>query len=350
MNRKYIVITAVIVLLVVLVVQVRYSKINKNVFNAFVVIDEGLLKSTANFIEETENYYMIFDAVMEKSPNRVMYFREMAYHVKYLADRLHYDIQELKVEIVKACDGEDVQSLIPVEWYTEKGEKKTTFDIDANLIIAKDNMTIPAQLMLTQGKDKELKEKIENFMDLGLQFSDTSLKKYITNLLNTELPPTKSGTWESHHFSHLPMIAVIANLSKMQNNIRNTENHIVQSLLATVGAGDSRVNRMEAIVMAKSNCVMKGDDFEARILLAAYDTLQKPEVLIGAYHRTQTGYELVGEGKILPYDTYGRVIYKAAATMAGNYTLQGIMRVETPYGVVNLPFIYEYQVGDSKTP
>ena len=349
--RKYILVTVAIVLLLVLALRVQKNRINQDVLNAFVVIDEELVKSTANFIEKTEKIYKIFDAEMEKSPIRVKEFRKMAYHAKGMADRLHYDIQELKVEIVRACDGKNAQSLIPIEWYIgEKGEEKTTFDIDANLIIAKSNVTIPSKLMFTEGKGKELKEKIEKFKDYGLNFYDASLKKYIANLLNTELSPTKNDTWELHHFYRFPMIAVIANLSKMQNDIRNAEAEIVNFLLTEIYSTDTRVNKLETVVQAKSRYVTKGDVFEARILLAAYDSLQKPRILIGPFHKKDWNYELIGEGDTLAYDRYGRAIYKAPATTVGIFTLQGLLQMTDDYGIRNFPFSYEYQVVDYKVP
>jgi len=348
--KKYILAAVAIVLLLVFALRVQNSRVDKNVLNSFVVLDEGLVKSIASIIAKTETKYMQLEAEFEICPDKVIVFYKMAHRVRELSNLLHYDIQELKVEIVRACDGKYAPSLSPFEWY-EEGEKRTTFDIDANLIMAKGNTVIPTHLILNNGRGKELKEKIENFKTFGYNFYDTSLEKYITNTLNTDFPPT-SETWASYHFGHSPMIAVIVGLSKIQNDIRNVEAEIVQYLLSAIGATDFRVNRMEAVVQAKSRYVTKGDDFEARILLAAYDSLQKPEILIGPIHRTKTGnFELVGEGKLLPYNARGHAIYKVSTTTVGNFTLQGIMRINMPlWGVVNFPFSYEYMVGEVKIP
>jgi gliding motility-associated protein GldM len=348
--KKYFIVSVAIVLLFYSFQQ-RNSRINQDILNAFVLLDEGLVKTTENLIVKNETNYSIFDYEMEKVPTKVQEFRNMAYRVKDWADQLHYDIQELKIEIIKACDGENAPSLSPVEWLIGgKKEKKQTFNIDGNLIINKGNNGIPTYLMFNERKGWELKEKIERYRDF--LSSITYEPKFIMGTLDTYNRRNKTGgysTWETYHFANLPMISVIANLSKMQNDIRSAEADILENLLAQVGATDTRVNVLEAIVVAKSNYVIKGDAFEARILLAAYDSLQKPEILIGPIHRTKTGeYDLIDKGGFLPYDAKGRAIYKVPATTVGNFTLQGIIRMMTPDGVVNLPFSYEYQVDDKK--
>ena len=58
---------------------------------------------------------------------------------------------------------------------------------------------------------------------------------------------------------------------------------------------------------------------------------------------------MVGEGRQLPYDARGRAIYKATGTSVGNFTLQGLLRMVGPDGVVSYPFSSEYQVGESNT-
>ncbi len=355
--KKYILVTIALVLLLAYVLHVRKGQIiNQNSLNAFVVINEELIKTTANFDAQNATWFDIFDAQMDKSPVKVGPFRDKAYIVKDLADQLVYDLQELKVEIVKSCDGDNAPSLTPVEWYIgEKREKKSTFDVDGNLIIGKDNMDIPAKLMIIEGKGRELKTKIEKYRDflVSLTYYDPSHKKFITDALDIFDLPGKEGiyrTWESYHFEGFPAIAVIANLSRIQNDIRIAETDILQSLCAQIGASDTRINRMEAVVLAKSRYVTKGDIFEARILMAAYDSLQKPEVVIGPYHKTNRGYELIGEGDILAYDAKGRAVYKAAATTVGDFTLQGIIKMMTPDGIINLPFSYEYHVVEYRVP
>ncbi len=326
--------------------------VSADILNAFVLVDDGLVKTTANFVAKNETAYGIFDAQMEKSAAKVGPFRDKALSVKDMADQLAYDIQELKVEIVKYCDGDDAPSLTPTEWIVgAKRETKPTYDINDALIESKDNLDKPAELMIVKKKGEDLKGKIEAYRTHLLSMTtDPSVQNAIKESLNTDAPPPKKDgtvqTWESSHFEFIPMVAVITMMSKLQSDIRNAEADVIQNLLAQIGATDTKVNKMEAIVMSKSSYVLKGNEYEARIILAAYDSLQKPKIFIGPYKKTASGYEMVGEGRELPYDAKGRAIFKSSAGV-GNYTLQGLLQMVTPEGIMNYPFMSEYQVGEA---
>ena len=329
--------------------------VSADILNGFVLVDNGLVKTTANFVAKNETSYSIFDTQMEKTPDKVKPFRDKAYSVKDMADQLAYDLQVLKVEIIQYCDGENAPSLIPVDWFIgEKKEKKSTFNIETDLIKAKDNVDKPAEIMITVGKKgEELKKKIETYREQLLSMTtDPSVQQGIKESLNTDGRTDVNGTplsWETSYFEHIPMVAVITLLSKMQGDVRNAEADIINNLLTQIGASDTKVNKMEAIVQAKTSYVLKGGEYEARILLAAYDSLQKPEILIGPIRKTENGYAMVGEGRKLAYDDRGRAIYKAPGTSAGNFNLTGLLQMVGPDGIVSYPFSSEYQVGESQT-
>ena len=328
--------------------------VSADILNAFVLVDEGLVKTTANFVAKNASSYEMFDVAYEKSPAKVEKFRTDAYSVKDWADQLAYDIQELKVEVIKLCDGPTAPSLTSAVWLIgEKGEEKSTYDINGHLIQNKDNTDKPALIMINNGKGKELKEKIIKYRDFLLSLTnDPSLQKTIQDVLNTDDPPEVKGlrhTWESSRFEHLPMVAVVTNLSKMQGDVRNAEADIIKDLLSQIGATDTKVNKMEAIIRPKSNYILVGGEFEARVILAAYDSLNRPDILLGPYKRVGDDWEMVGEGTKVPYDAKGQAIIKRSASSVGNFTVQGLLKMPTPEGIKSYPFTTDYQVGQSQT-
>ena len=326
--------------------------VSADVLNAFALVDEGLVRTTANFVAKNASAYSIFDAEMDKSPTKVEPFRDKAWMVKEKADQLVYDLQQLKVEIIAYCDGgEKAPALSPTKWTIgTRGEMKDTYEINSNLIKNKDNTDKPAEIMINNKKGEELKKKIEEYREFLISLtSDPTLQKSLEDVLNTDDPPAdKTGqhTWQSSRFEHLPMVAVVTNMSKMQGDVRNAEADIIQYLLQQIGATDTKVNKMEAIVLTKSNYVLRGSPFEARIVLAAYDSLQRPEILLGPYRRTGDDYEMIGEGRLLPYDAKGRAVYTSVASSVGTFPIQGLLRMQTPDGLRSYPFSTEYQVGE----
>jgi len=330
--------------------------VSADILNGFVLVDNGLVKTTANFVAKNESSYGIFDAQMEKTPDKVRKYRDNAYSVKDMADQLAFDIQELKVEIVKYCDGENAPSLKPVDWFIgENRVQKSTFTIDNALINAKDNLDKPAEIMINKGKGEELKKKIEAFREQLLAMTEeASVQKGINESLNTDGMVDRNGTplsWEQGYFEHIPMIAVVTMLSKIQSDVRNAEADIINNLLSQIGATDTKVNKMEAIVQSlKPSYILKGNEYEARILLAAYDSLQRPEIFLGQYRKTAEGnLEIPGGGRKLDYDARGRAIFKVTGSSVGNFQQPGLLQMVTPEGVVSHPFTIEYQVGESQT-
>ena len=325
--------------------------VSKDILNAFVLVNNGLAKTTANFVDKNNTSYSIFEAQMAKTPDKVRPFLEKAYEVRKMADELAFLIQELKVEIVSYCDGSDAPAFTPMELIVG-GESRKTHDIDASLIKAKDNYDKPSEVMILKKRGEELKQRIEAYRShLVSLTNDVAVQHAIEESLKTDDMVDLNGTlrsWEFSFFDGVPLVAVVTLMTKMQSDVRNAEADLIQFLLSQIGATDTKVNKMEAIVQAKTGYVLKGGEYEARILLAAYDSLQKPEILLGPYRRTaEGGYEMVGEGRALSYDARGRAIYRASGSSVGNFTLQGLLRQVTPDGIVSFPFSSEYQVGEA---
>ena len=343
--------------------------VSKDVLDAFILIDDGLVKTTMNFVSKNQTSYEIFEAQLDKSPRGVQPYFDAAMEVKKRADQLTLDLQELKIEIIRLVDGNDAPALKRVvdgkptrednvlEWiigYGADAERKQTLQITGLNIQGKDNMDKPAQIMIFEGKGAALQAKIDEFREFLLEVvtSDENIQRAIEEVLSTIPPPQPSGEphpWDIANFSHLPTAAVVTNLSKMQSDVRYAEAEAVQYLLQQIGATDTRVNKMEAVVLTKSNYVLVGSQFEARVLLAAYDSLQRPEIWLGPYRRTEDDYELLDGATLVPYDNRGRAMIVRSGSSVGNFTIGGLLRMPTPEGVRSFPFSSEYTVGQSST-
>jgi len=328
--------------------------VSKSVLDAFVLIDDGLMQTTLSFVAKNQLNYEIFEAQFEQSPNRVGPYRESAHEVKRMADQLTFELQELKVQIVQETDGQRARAITPMDWTVGIGstaERRETFNVNADLIQGKDNKFTAGTIMIHGGKGEELKQKFEEFREFLVSLVDNEgVRQGIEDVLNTE--PRTSGTgqvepWVIRNFDHLPMVAVIVNLTRMQSDVRRAEADAVDYLLNRIGATDTRVNRMEAIVLSRSNFVLQGNEWQGRVLLAAYDSLQRPEIMLGQFRRNaeNTDYEMVGDSQLLTYDAQGRAMIRRTATTPGTFPIQGLLRMSTPDGFRHFPFRTEYQVG-----
>ncbi|MCK7538114.1 MAG: hypothetical protein MZV63_47735 [Marinilabiliales bacterium] len=84
-------------------------------------------------------------------------------------------------------------------------------------------------------------------------------------------------------------MAVITILSKMQVDVRNAETDVLNFLYTQIDAGSFKFNKIIPTVIPNSTYIMQGNEYEAQVFVAATDTTQDLEILIGPlYHQRQT--------------------------------------------------------------
>ena len=331
--------------------------VSKDVLNAFVLVDEGLTKTTENFAQKNDVFYEEFDRAAAENPVKAGPWQGKALEVQRRANELYQYIQDLKFEIIRAAEGEDTEVIKDNE--IDHGDGKE------GGIKAKDNSMIPAEIMIgsaNDGKANDLKVAIEEFREYLLSLVGEESKNVLHSIesnLDTHDPGLIKGemhTWQSENFQHLPLIAVITLMSKMQADVRNAETEILEYLYTQIDAGSFKFNLIEPVVISKSNHVVRGGTFEADVFMAAFDTTQEPIVYIGQYDSTITEdgtieYKMRGElGR--DYDTIpvtgGKGIYKvptSSGTATGWKTWGGIISLKRGDGsFANKPFTSGYTV------
>ncbi len=323
--------------------------VSVEVLDAFVVVDEGLTRTTENFSQQNEAIYREFARRMAENPVRVRPWKEKADEVSNRANELYNQIQDFKHQIVIRAEGQNTDAI------DEDGKI-----IGAN-IRAKENTNPPWQVMgipETNMPATQLKNSMADFREFLIGLADPrdeGIIQAVETSLDTSDPPSREGatvSWERHHFYYMPTIAAITLMSQMQADVRNAEADIITYLLNQVDAGSFMFNALEATVIPRSNYVFRGDEFEASVFIAAFDTTQAPEILVGQYREVELedgsiDYEMVGRADTLPVDQ-GKGIYRARPASLGDHRWGGLIRLRSPDGAyISRPFEGEYHVAES---
>ncbi len=294
--------------------------VSNEILDAFSIIDNGLKNTLNTFEEKNKGTYADFKNALEANPKKVKSAWDKAMVVRQKSDSLCSVIETLKEKLVERADGKEY---------------------DINNIKNKDNLDIPAEVMIVKRNGLKLKKGINGYKDLLLEFvqeKDSTLRKTIVEALNTSNPKIKEPgapayTWESLRFSHTPLIGAVTLLSQLQTDVRNTESDVINYLFNQIEAESFKFNKLKAEVFAPSNYILKGDVYKAEVFLTAVDTTQNPRVFIG-------------RNELKNFED-GRAIYSHKTSKIGEHKWGGVLIYKSPSGIEKrLDFSSSYIVAE----
>jgi len=317
--------------------------VSKEVLDAFVLINQGLVKTTTNFANKNDKVYANFESAAASNPGVAGPWKRKAFQVKTEANAIVGYLEDLKIALVIKIEGLDPgdRDIAIAKMKTKEGVENKS-DTDK-----------PATMMINEGKGTALRAelvKFRKFMVSMVKPRDIQFKDAIQAALNTDDPEpvgdNPSISWESEFFEHLPAIAVVCNMSQMQSSIRNAEAEIIGYLEHEIDGEAMKFNKVEAIVIPEKTYVTKGDTFRADIFLAASDSLTAPTVTIGDVDTLGPGqYTMQGDFDSLKiYAGKGKL--KIAGTSTGEFTYEGIVHQKTTTGEKTYAFTSSYTIAE----
>ncbi|MEA4841392.1 MAG: gliding motility protein GldM [Bacteroidales bacterium] len=270
--------------------------VSSDVLGGFELVDDSLTTSTQNAIAQNNALYRDFEEHYKANPEKTKEWYDLALDLRRRSDALYNDIDSLKWEVVRECDGEDA---------------------DIHNIQRSDNLDAAARVMLppTGKKGKQLKKAIDDYREHIVVLVNDSLKrKIIMDNFNTK--PSKRAkkqghTWESSMFENMPVGAVVAMFTKLQNDIRYAEGEVLHILTNNIDVGDFRVNQIKAYVIPTSENVVRGGTYRANIILSAEDSTQRPQVYVN--------------GRVL--DPRKNGLYESFASKSGVFPVDGYIEM-----------------------
>jgi gliding motility-associated protein GldM len=319
--------------------------VSKEAVEAFKRVDEGLVRTTENFMEKNKSVYADFAAKSIANPKKAEPWVKKAKEVEKRSNELYNYLQGLKIEIVKKAEGEDSEAVDGGKLDTEKIKKI-------------DEMNVPSEVMIganNNGKAFDLKAllvEFRKFILASIGEGHPNATHSVENSLNTSDVIELDGNkvlWEIHNFQSLPLVAVITILSKIQNDVRNAEAEALDFFYSQIGAKDIRVNKLVPQVMGQ-NYVMQGNQFKAKVFIAAMDTTAKPTIIVGNYKEVKkadgtVSYEMIGDGQKLPIDQNGMGNFAVQASSLGEKAFRGLIKIKAPDGSEQTyPFEQKYTV------
>lgn len=348
--------------------------ISKDVLNAFIQINRGLVKNSANSEERADATLGLLDNWSDKEKARP--FQDKAHEMVEKADALVKHIIDMKAHVL-ACsakgspEGEGFEEYIVDGHLIDIGDKEKVSKPDENQNTT--HMLIGDEPAAPKGgawSAVELREKLTAFSEECQNLSVTDLKGNVHTLADrapeakaliantfafADIPNSEKGEpdekWETALFYHTPLAAVIAHLSKIESDVILVKNTVLNFLASSINASDLKFSDVTVAVVPKQSYILKGDSFVAEIYLAAYNKASKTRVYMGGE---------VGEGakaEVFDYSgkeaimsgSDGKCKFKINESALGSHSHKGVIVYQDADGNdVAKPFIIPpFTVGEA---
>lgn len=325
-NLMYLVLTALLAL-----------NVSAEIFNAFKLVDNGLLKSNS-----------VLDVANEQIPGQVAKLAKKKPELQTYADRAN-PVRELSKEFVDYI--ESIKNhLIDISG-NKNGEKDAGDYMMAEgveQLKGMKNKDVTTKYLVLGAKDKniepegpKIRQKIIDTRDKFLTYIDEADRQAFMDNIALEIDDESwkqskdKKSWTDYNFRQMPVGALLPVFTKFQNDAKATEAAILNYLLGKVGGEDLVLDKFQVVSSPKKTYVIKGEQFETAVFLSA-----------SASETTNTGVAIKVNGASLPVKD-GVATFTQTASDTGVKKYTATISVTNP--VTNETNTYEgnfeYEVG-----
>jgi gliding motility-associated protein GldM len=251
--------------------------VSREVLQAFNNLTSGIAETVMSTEEKINRDVMSFQAQvsrMEKDSMAQVHWKKVQSAVE-LSDSLYNKIEELKKLMVEAEENQ-----------LYEGGPESYKGSNMLVLVDEENTDVPSRLLAdpnnpNRAYGKRLKELVnytnDKLIALFKDLPETSEEEIealsaafsLSANDDPENPDLAKRNWEFATFNNVPLGAALAILTKMQNDLRNTESMVINKLTADFMGGGAPVNGLQAMVMPTSTTVPIGGSYEADIFLGA---------------------------------------------------------------------------------
>jgi gliding motility-associated protein GldM len=319
--------------------------ISKDVLQAFIQIQKGLGKTNSILEEKSQRTIEGINASTEGA--KAVPFQKAVAEVDKISDDLINYIEEMKAHVMASSSKANETGEGWEEFMKDDGGKRVAIpadekNADGKPIISKpdenqNNTSLlighePASPRTDPFSASDLKSKLLKFKDqllaIRVERADSGAEAFtlpadlqdaIKSTFNFDGPylasDGKEESWEVNNFFHMPLVAVLANLTKYETDVMNVKNNVCMALAAGINATDMKFNDVTVAVVPKQSYIIRGGEFEAEIYLAAYNKSSKNKIYMAGETDPKalpTAFEVGGRAPEGESDSEGKCHFKVS--------------------------------------
>lgn len=266
--------------------------VSKDILDAFLVVNEGMVSTNVRFESKVATVYNRFESQYNLNPGKVGEYWEKAKEVKLRSQELIDYLESVQLEVVSRSERkthEEVKSLyyakVQMPDFRNQGDMRDRDFLDLSLVPSRDKYDEATNYMIGPNKNGEaytMAQKIESYRQfiLGIVGQENANK---IGLNTQEKFKDASGTsqdWMYYNFYHTILAANVTILNKIITEVQSAEFDAVNRLFENITEKDYKFDKLSAEVIPNSTYILKGQNYEATVLLTAYDSKTQSEVKI----------------------------------------------------------------------
>ncbi len=299
-NMMYLVLTALLAL-----------NVSAEIINAFKTINKSLENSKKSADVNLQSTFNAFDAKKAKEPGNASIgkYLDLANQSKSTFEGLLGYISKLKGEVVQQAGGADPE--------------------DPNgILMRKDDMDVSTRYLVEgengkgNGEGYNLKKQIDQTLASVMNLVDATDKDQVKSLISLTTNPAKAGgDWVKEQFYQMPAIASYAMLTKLENDVKNTQGTLTGYFFSKIGRAQELTNdqivfdKFSASLSSPSSYILQGETFQADVSLAATSSKAAGTVTVNV------------NGQNVPVDANGVAHYKSTPGV-GEHPITGSISVK----------------------
>ena len=263
--------------------------VSKEILEAFLVVNESMESTNESLSARIEGRYTKFNQQYKMNKDKVEPYWKKAQTVKTQSNELIVYIDQLKFDLVKVSEGmtdDEVKSL----YYKDTViNNKSQSVLLLSEVETKDKYNATTNYLVrpnSKGEAYELASQMHSFRTtvlttMNLPETDTKIGLFTNEEGHTYKDADgQKQDWEQHNFYRTILAADITILNKIIGEVKSAEYNAINYLYGSVSEKDYKFDNVSARVIPRSTYVLKGEKYEAEILVAAFDSKSKPDVRV----------------------------------------------------------------------
>lgn len=376
--------------------------VSKSILDAFVAIEENMQKSNIAHLDRGNGFISDVNGELKTTPNneenklkreKLAKILKQMEQVDKLTEVMIQDIDKIKMNILEKS-GENVKDIKDNDELTliwKKGEGVTPIRMNLMAVQAKDQYDVPmheiigediknptaagkklwedfnkfrADLVKTLGSyndgaksfsitpkainefktnadlakavDKMIAESKANVRDDGQVLKDIYIN--LTKPERMKVHDMEGVHWIGATFDHSPLVAAVASLSSMQQDVLSARAMALAHLKSKVSTGEYSFNKIVGLAYGPS-IANTGDEIELKVMMAAFDSDNQPTVTGPGSITIENGQgtlktKVAGGAEMVLNGTVS-IKNKSGVTKTENWT--HTVKIMKPQGTVSLP-------------